>query len=128
MANTYHQIYLQTIFPVKYRRATIRKPWSKQLHAVIGNLINEAGGNTIIINDVNEIAVGRGTFPEILKAYTPTIQVGGLISGLDENKEAEITRLAHYAATPKIQLVGDARGTRVGNSRRQCQAAKMASK
>ena len=41
MANTYHQIYLQIVFAVKYRKAVIDKTWSKKLHAVIGNLINE---------------------------------------------------------------------------------------
>src|SRR3954447_7585740 len=54
MANTYHQIYLQTIFAVKYRKATIGKSWNKQLHAVIGNLINETGGKTIIVNGVED--------------------------------------------------------------------------
>jgi putative transposase len=54
LANTYHQIYLHTIFAVKYRKATIGKSWSKQLHAVIGNLINEAGGKTMIINGVED--------------------------------------------------------------------------
>jgi putative transposase len=54
MANTYHQIYLQTIFAVKYRKAMIGKSWSKQLHAIIGNLMNEAGGKTIIINGVED--------------------------------------------------------------------------
>src|SRR4051794_37453938 len=54
MANTYHQIYLQTIFAVKFRKATIGKSWNKQLHAVIGNLINEAGGKTIIVNGVED--------------------------------------------------------------------------
>src|SRR3954471_15401658 len=54
MANTYHQIYLQTIFAVKYRKATIRKSWNKQLHAVIGSLINETGGKTIIVNGVQD--------------------------------------------------------------------------
>src|SRR5690349_10307553 len=54
MANTYHQICLHTIFAVKYRKAVIGKSWSKQLHVVPGNLINEAGGKTIIINGVED--------------------------------------------------------------------------
>lgn len=52
MANTHHQIYLQTVFAVKYRRAVIDKSWGKQLHAVIGNLINETHCKTIIVNGV----------------------------------------------------------------------------
>lgn len=50
MANTYHQIYIQTVFPVKYRNAIIQKEWKQELQTVIGNLINEIGCNTIIVN------------------------------------------------------------------------------
>ena len=35
MANTYHQIYLQTVFAVKYRHAVIDKEWSSKLFGVI---------------------------------------------------------------------------------------------
>ncbi len=45
MANTYHQIYLQTVFAVKYRLAVIDKAWKKQFFAVIGNIINETKAN-----------------------------------------------------------------------------------
>ena len=38
MANTYHQIYLQTIFAVKYRDAVINKEWIE---------ISRQGGITI---------------------------------------------------------------------------------
>ena len=54
MANTYHQIYLQTVFAVKYRKAMIDKTWSNKLFAVIGNLINEADCKTIIVNGVSD--------------------------------------------------------------------------
>ncbi len=54
MANTYHQIYLQTVFAVKYRMAVIDKTWSSKLFGVIGNLINEANCKTIIVNGVED--------------------------------------------------------------------------
>jgi len=54
MANTYHQIYLQTIFAVKYREAVIKKDWQHNLFAVIGNLINEANCKTLIVNGVED--------------------------------------------------------------------------
>jgi len=54
MANTYHQIYLQTVFAVKYRAAVIENEWEDQLFAVIGNLINECGCKTIIVNGVED--------------------------------------------------------------------------
>ena len=54
MANTYHQIYLQTVFAVKYRKAVIDKSWKEKLFAVIGNLINETTCKTIIVNGVED--------------------------------------------------------------------------
>ena len=54
MANTYHQIYLQTVFAVKYRNAVISREWRPKLLGVIGNLINEANCKTIIVNGVED--------------------------------------------------------------------------
>ena len=54
MANTYHQIYLQTVFAVKYRKAVIDPSWKNKLFAVIGNLINETNCKTIIVNGVED--------------------------------------------------------------------------
>ncbi len=54
MANTYHQVYLQAVFAVKYREAVIDKSWRPILLGVIGNLINETGCKTIIVNGVED--------------------------------------------------------------------------
>jgi putative transposase len=54
MANTYHQIYLQTVFAVKYRNAVIDNAWKNELLGVIGNLINESNCKTIIVNGVDD--------------------------------------------------------------------------
>ena len=54
MANTYHQIYLQTVFAVKYRHAVINKEWNSKLFGVIVNLINESDCKTIIVNGVED--------------------------------------------------------------------------
>jgi REP element-mobilizing transposase RayT len=54
MANTYHQIYLQTVFAVKYRKAQIDAEWKKQIFSVMGNLINENNCKNIIVNGVDE--------------------------------------------------------------------------
>jgi putative transposase len=54
MANTYHQIYLHTVFAVKYRSAVINKAWKNDLFGVIGNLINESNCKTIIVNGVED--------------------------------------------------------------------------
>lgn len=54
MANTYHQIYIQTVFAVKYRDAVIAKDWQSELFANIGNLINETGCKNIIVNGMQD--------------------------------------------------------------------------
>ena len=54
MANTYHQIYIQSVFPVKYRKSMIHQDWKSNLLAVMGNLINEAGCKTILVNGVED--------------------------------------------------------------------------
>lgn len=54
MANTYHQLYIQAVFAVKYRRAVLKKEWRPQLFGVIGNLINEGNCKTIIVNGVED--------------------------------------------------------------------------
>ncbi len=54
MPNTYTQLYVQAVFAVKYRNALIKKPFQKELFAVIGNLINETGCSTIIVNGVED--------------------------------------------------------------------------
>ena len=54
MANTYHQVYVHFVFAVKYREAIIEKSWRPTLQGVIGNLINETGCKTIIVNGVED--------------------------------------------------------------------------
>ena len=54
MANTYYQVYLQAVFAVKYRQAVINKAWRAKLLSVVGNLINETGCKTIIVNGVED--------------------------------------------------------------------------
>ncbi|KQB36858.1 Transposase [Flavobacterium daejeonense] len=54
MANTYHQIYVQFVFAVKYREAVVANEWKSTLFGVIGNLINETGCKTIIVNGVED--------------------------------------------------------------------------
>ena len=54
MGNTYHQMYVQTVFAVKYREAVIGKSWKPELLAVMGSLINETGCKNIIVNGVED--------------------------------------------------------------------------
>jgi putative transposase len=54
MANTYNQVYIQVVFAVKYREAVLHKDWRNEVFGVIGNLINETGCKTIIVNGVED--------------------------------------------------------------------------
>ena len=54
MANTYHQIYLQLVFAVKYRAAVLDKAWREKVQGVMGNLINETRCKSIIVNGVED--------------------------------------------------------------------------
>ena len=54
MANTYNKVYIQAVFAVKYRDAVLDKAWRDNVFAVMGNLINETGCNTIIVNGVED--------------------------------------------------------------------------
>lgn len=54
MANSYHQVYLQFVFVVKYREGLLDQSWRKEVFGVIGNLINETGCKTIIVNGVED--------------------------------------------------------------------------
>lgn len=72
MANTYHQVYIQVVFAVKYRNAVIDEKWRSNLVGVIGNLINETGCKTIIINGVEDHV-------HCLLALKPTITISELM-------------------------------------------------
>ena len=54
MANTYHQIYLQTVFAVKNRNAVLQAEWREKLFAVIGNLINQNKCKTLAVNGTED--------------------------------------------------------------------------
>jgi len=54
MANTYHQVYIQAVFAVKYREALITSEYKLKILSVIGNLINETGCKTIIVNGTED--------------------------------------------------------------------------
>ena len=54
MANTYHQIYIQAVFAVKYREALITNENKSKILSIIGNLINETGCKTIIVNGTED--------------------------------------------------------------------------
>jgi putative transposase len=54
MANTYCQIYVQCVFAVKYRQALLDRRWRSKVFSVIGNLVNETGCKTLVVNGVED--------------------------------------------------------------------------
>ncbi len=54
MGNTYHQLYVQSVFAVKYRASVLKPEWRKNFFAVIGNLINQTGCKNIIVNGMDD--------------------------------------------------------------------------
>ncbi len=54
MANTYHQVYLQFVFAVKYRNAVLHKSWRSSFFGVMGNLIADTGCKNLIVNGVED--------------------------------------------------------------------------
>ncbi len=54
MANTYHQLYIHAVFPVKYRKALIHPDWKPELQSVMGTVINDSGCSNIIINGTED--------------------------------------------------------------------------
>lgn len=54
MGNTYHQMYIQAVFAVKYRAAVIQPEWKTRLFSIMGNLIKDTGCKSIIINGVED--------------------------------------------------------------------------
>ena len=54
MPNTYSSLYCHTIFAVKFRHAATQNSFKKELFGVLGNLINESGCSTVIVNGVSD--------------------------------------------------------------------------
>ncbi|CAC9972547.1 IS200/IS605 family transposase [Flavobacterium panici] len=75
MSNTFHQIYIQAVFAVKYREAQITNDCKSKILSVIGNLINETGCKTIIVN-------GTEDHVHCLLALKPTISVSDLMKAV----------------------------------------------
>jgi putative transposase len=72
MSNTYHQVYIQVVFAVKYREALINNEYKSKILSVIGNLINETGCKTIIVN-------GTEDHVHCLLGLKPTISISDLM-------------------------------------------------
>ncbi len=75
MSNTYHQVYIQAVFAVKYREAVITNEYKSKILSVIGNLINQTGCKTIIVN-------GTEDHVHCLLGLKPTISISELMKNI----------------------------------------------
>ncbi len=78
MANSYHQIYIQSVFAVKCRDAVIDKAWQPTLLGLIGNLIIVTGCKTIIVNGVEDHV-------HCLLGLKPTVSIAELMKSVKAN-------------------------------------------
>lgn len=92
MANTYHQVYIQTVFAVKYRHSQINEHWQSNLFAVIGNLINETGCRTIIVNGVADHV-------HCFIGLKPSVSISELLKGI-KAKSSKWVNEQHLTAHP----------------------------
>lgn len=88
MANTYHQVYIQVVFAVKYREAVIANEWKSTLMSVIGNLINETGCKTIIVNGVEDHV-------HCFLGLKPTVSISELMKTV-KSKSSKYTHDHHF--------------------------------
>ncbi|WP_018342603.1 IS200/IS605 family transposase [Cytophaga aurantiaca] len=72
MANTYAQLYIQTIFAVKYREGTIASYWKDELYQYITGIVRNNKHKLISIN-------GMSDHIHILISIHPTQSVSDLI-------------------------------------------------
>ena len=75
MPNTFHQVYIQVVFAVKYRQALITDECKSEIFSTIGNFINQTGCKTIIVN-------GFEDHVHCLLALKPTISVSDLMKSI----------------------------------------------
>jgi len=54
MANTYSQLYIQTVFAVKYRLAVIDESWENRLKKYITAIVQNDGHKVIALNNVKD--------------------------------------------------------------------------
>jgi putative transposase len=78
MANTYSKIYLQAIFAVKYRNATITKSFSTELYAYMAGIIKSENQYPIKIN-------GMPDHVHLVFAIKPAMAISDLIRVVKTN-------------------------------------------
>ena len=95
MANTYNQVHIQVVFAVKYRKAVLEKEWRETVFGVMGNLINETGCKTLIVNGVEDHV-------HCLIGLKPSISISDLMQIVKSNSSKFIND-NKFLLTDKIQ-------------------------
>ena len=117
MAHTFHQVHIQTVFAPKYRDAVLRKKLRPEIFGIIGDLIDETGCKTIIINGVEDHvhcflglkpAISISDLMKIVKARSSKyINDRGLMNsrfewqegyGVFSHSHSDLNKIYHYIA------------------------------
>jgi REP element-mobilizing transposase RayT len=78
MPNTYTQLYVQAVFPVKYREALILPDIKNEFFGVIGKEINKTECKTLIVN-------GTEDHVHLLFGWHPTISIADIMKMVKGN-------------------------------------------
>jgi len=85
MANTYTQIYIQTVFAVKGRKNLISKEWNDELYKYIAGIVRENKQKLYIVN-------GMPDHIHILLSLSPTINISDLVRDIKAGSSGWINK------------------------------------
>ena len=85
MANTYTQIYIQTVFAVENRTSLIHKEWKEELHKYITAIIQDNSHKLIAINSVPDHV-------HIFIGMKPDQSVSNLLKNIKESSSRWINK------------------------------------
>ena len=97
MSNTYHQLIIQTVFAVKYRKAQIDPGWKPELQGVIGQLINQAGCKTLVVNGVHD-------HMHCLFGLKPSLSVSEVMKSVKSKSSKWINESGHLSSRFEWQV------------------------
>ena len=85
MANTYTQIYIQTVFAVENRISLLKEPWKEELHKYITGIVQNNKHKLIAIN-------GMSDHIHIFMGMKPVQSISSLLQEIKENSSKWINK------------------------------------
>lgn len=75
MGRTYNQVYIQTVFAVKYRKGVLLKPWRYSVFRTMSDIINEKDCKCFIVNGVEDHV-------HCFFSLKPSVSISGLMKAV----------------------------------------------